>query len=68
MSCGDGSCIDESFRCDGFKDCKNGEDEVGCRKLISNNCNYFNLNLFLIIAYEYFLNIFQYTQDFYFFF
>ena len=28
----DGSCIDETKRCDLFQDCPNNEDELNCRK------------------------------------
>ncbi len=30
MSCGDGSCIPDAWRCDGEQDCDNGRDEESC--------------------------------------
>ena len=30
FQCDDGSCIPDSFLCDGFPDCPSGEDEEGC--------------------------------------
>jgi len=30
--CRDGSCVPQSWRCDGSTDCSTGEDEIGCRE------------------------------------
>ena len=32
IMCSSGECISPQMRCDGRRDCRDGSDEVGCRK------------------------------------
>ena len=31
--CDDGKCISDSYRCDNYRDCSDGGDEINCGKL-----------------------------------
>ncbi|XP_035665891.1 serine protease nudel-like [Branchiostoma floridae] len=33
VTCGDGSCFPADYRCDGYEDCSDGADEIGCPTL-----------------------------------
>lgn len=47
FTCGDNQCIEEQYRCNKIKDCRDGSDEVNCdgkmRKII---CLHLTLYLF----------------------